>query len=78
MSVRVSICWGAGHCLKPAAYFDYESGADLFHAQQDASRWLGPTLAKRITTAEKQKAAAETAHKKPNSDTLPNKPILMP
>lgn len=33
--------------------FECESGADLFHAQQDASRWLGPTLAKRRSSAEK-------------------------
>jgi len=48
--------------------FECESGADLFHAQQDASRWLGPTLAKRMSTAEKQKTATEIALKKPKSD----------
>jgi len=49
--------------------FECESGADLFHAQQDASRWLGPTLAKRIKAAEKQKTATEITLKKPKSDT---------
>jgi len=49
--------------------FECESGADLFHAQQDASRWLGPTLAKRITAAEKQKAATEMALNKKSRDT---------
>ncbi len=33
--------------------FGCESGADVFHAQQDASRWLGARLGKRVTHAEK-------------------------
>jgi len=49
--------------------FECESGADLFHAQQDASRWLGPTLARHITAAEKQKIATEIRLKKSDSDT---------
>jgi hypothetical protein len=27
--------------------FDCQSGADLFHAQHDVSKWLGPTLGRR-------------------------------
>ena len=41
------------------------SGADLFHAQQDVSRYLGPSLSRRLSAAEKvcerEKNAAETA-----------------
>lgn len=33
--------------------FGCESGADVFHAQQDVSRWLGARLGKRIRRAEK-------------------------
>lgn len=32
--------------------FQCESGADVFHAQQDISRWLGPSIGKRVRTAE--------------------------
>ena len=41
--------------------FECDSGADLFHAQQDVSRWLGANLARRRATAEKQFEAAQTA-----------------
>lgn len=44
--------------------FGCESGADIFHAQQDASRWLGARLGKRVTQAEKGLAASETAKDK--------------
>ena len=30
--------------------FECDSGADLFHAQQDLSRWLGPKLASQAAT----------------------------
>lgn len=33
--------------------FKCESGADIFHAQQDACRWLGARIGKRVTVAEK-------------------------
>lgn len=33
--------------------FKCESGADVFHVQQDACRWLGARLGKRVSTAEK-------------------------
>ncbi len=44
--------------------FKCESGADVFHAQQDASRWLGARIGKRVTTAEKQLDNAQTAEDK--------------
>jgi len=56
--------------------FECESGADVFHAQQDISRLLGATLAKATSTAEKEfeeaKAAEENALKTTTySETLP-------
>ena len=44
--------------------FECESGADVFHAQQDVSRWLGARLGKRVTAAEKSLEAAKTAESK--------------
>lgn len=44
--------------------FECESGADVFHAQQDVSRWLGAKLGKRVTTAEKNLDVAKTAENK--------------
>jgi hypothetical protein len=44
--------------------FECESGADVFHAQQDVSRWLGVRLGKRVTAAEKTLEAAQTAESK--------------
>lgn len=38
--------------------FKCESGADLFHAQQDVVRWLGASLGRRLSNAEKQLTAA--------------------
>ncbi|BCG63334.1 MAG: hypothetical protein methR_P1036 [Methyloprofundus sp.] len=38
--------------------FECKSGADLFHAQQDAVRWLGASLGRRLSNAEKQQAVA--------------------
>ena len=34
--------------------FECESGADVFHAQQDVSRWLGAKIGKRAAKAQKQ------------------------
>ncbi|MCP4266948.1 MAG: aminoacyltransferase, partial [Candidatus Brocadiaceae bacterium] len=34
--------------------FECESGADVFHAQQDVSRWLGARIGKRAAKAQKQ------------------------
>jgi len=36
--------------------FKCESGADLFHAQQDVMRWFGASLGRRLSSAEKQQA----------------------
>jgi len=44
--------------------FKCESGADIFHAQQDASHLLGAKLGKRVTTAEKSLEVAQTAESK--------------
>jgi hypothetical protein len=44
--------------------FKCESGADVFHAQQDMSRWLGARLGKRVTAAEKTLEAAKTVEEK--------------
>lgn len=44
--------------------FGCESGADVFHAQQDASRWLGARLGKRVTRAEKDLVAVQAAEDK--------------
>ena len=41
--------------------FKCESGADLFHAQQDMSRWLGAKIGRRTASAEKDLQAAQTA-----------------
>jgi hypothetical protein len=44
--------------------FGCESGADVFHAQQDASRWLGARIGKCVTQAEKVLAATQAAEDK--------------
>ena len=44
--------------------FGCESGADVFHAQQDVSRWLGARLGKRVTHAEKDQVAVQAAEDK--------------
>jgi hypothetical protein len=44
--------------------FECESGADVFHAQQDVSRWLGAKLGKRVVAAEKSLEVAQTAESK--------------
>ncbi len=41
--------------------FECDSGADLLHAQQEVSRWLGARLARRSATAKKQFEAAQRA-----------------
>jgi len=48
--------------------FECESGADVFHVQQDASRWLGARLGKRVTVAEKDLEAAQTAESKDSKE----------
>ena len=44
--------------------FKCESGADVFHTQQDMSRWLGSKIGRRAATAEKQLQAAKIKEKK--------------
>jgi Family of unknown function (DUF6399) len=44
--------------------FGCESGADVFHAQQDVSRWLGARLGKRVSQTEKELAVAQAAEDK--------------
>ena len=46
------------------AGFECDSGADLFHAQQDFSRWLGSKLARQVSTAEKHLTMAQAAEEK--------------
>jgi len=49
--------------------FDCPSGADIFHAQQDVSRWLGATLGRRHAQAKTQhKTAEETLQKKTDNN----------
>jgi hypothetical protein len=48
--------------------FDCQSGADLFHAQQDVSKWLGVTLGRRHEQAKTQLETAEALlQKKPDN-----------
>jgi len=44
--------------------FECDSGADLFHAQQDLSRWQGPKFARQLSTAEKQVIMTQAAEEK--------------
>ncbi|MCK5831793.1 MAG: hypothetical protein KAH20_15980 [Methylococcales bacterium] len=44
--------------------FKCESGADVFHAQQDVSRWLGARLGKRLSKALKELESAKKKEKK--------------
>jgi len=44
--------------------FDCDSGADLFHAQQDMSRWLGAKIGRRASSAEKQLQGVQAAESK--------------
>ena len=58
--------------------FECDSGADLFHAQQDVSRWLGASLARRSATAEKQfKAVQAAADKALETATNAEKAVLV-
>jgi len=49
--------------------FDCQSGADIFHAQQDVSKWLGATLGRRHEQAKTQLETAEVLlQKKPDNN----------
>lgn len=50
--------------------FDCQSGADLFHAQQDVSKWLGATLGRRYEHAKTQLETAEALLQKKPDDNL--------
>jgi hypothetical protein len=51
------------------AGFDCQSGADLFHAQQDVSKWLGTTLGRRQEQAKTKLETAEALlQKKPDNN----------
>jgi hypothetical protein len=57
--------------------FECDSGADLFHAQQDLSRWLGSKLARHAATAEKQLIVAQvTEEKAPETVTTAERQAL--
>jgi len=57
--------------------FECESGADVFHAQQDVSRLLGATLARRTSTTKKEFEAAEEAEKNANETSTGHKEIAV-
>lgn len=57
--------------------FECESGADVFHAQQDVSRWLGARLGKRVTTAEKMLEAAQTDESKVSKNATLREDIIL-
>ncbi len=44
--------------------FKCDSGTNVFHAQQDVSRWLGARIGKRVSKAIKQVEVAYKAEKK--------------
>ncbi len=50
--------------------FDCQSGADVFHAQQDISKWLGTTLGRRHEQAKTQLETAEALLQKKPHDNL--------
>jgi hypothetical protein len=50
--------------------FDCQSGADIFHAQQDVSKWLGATLGRRHEQAKTQLETAEALLKKKPDNNL--------
>jgi Family of unknown function (DUF6399) len=57
-------CNNSNYYQEAVTGFEYRSCADLFHAQQDLSRWLGSKLARHAATAEKQLIVAQAAEEK--------------
>lgn len=57
--------------------FDSDSGADLFHAQQDVSRWLGAKLGNRCKSAQKELEAAQHAENKGFSSGTEDERIIL-
>jgi len=49
--------------------FECESGADVFHAQQDVSRWLGSSIKRKITAIKKEYLAQKTKEKHQDKET---------
>ena len=50
--------------------FECQSGADVFHAQQDVSKWLGATLGRRHEQAKTQLETAEVLLQKKSDNNL--------
>jgi hypothetical protein len=46
--------------------FECESGADVFHAQQDVSRWLGSSIKRKVTALEKEYLVKKSNDKQQN------------
>jgi len=57
--------------------FDCNSGADLFHAQQDVSRWLGAKLGNRSKSAQKEFEATQHAENKAFSTVTESERIML-
>ena len=57
--------------------FDCNSGADLFHAQQDVSRWLGAKLGNRSKSAQKELEATQHAENKAFSSVTESEQIML-
>ncbi len=57
--------------------FECQSGADLFHAQQDVSRFLGGTLGRRISASEKALEQAKNAEIKASKEEFETSAIAL-
>lgn len=57
--------------------FECESGADVFHAQQDVSRWLGARIGKSVARAEKKLEKAEEKEGKIKDSTKESRVITL-
>lgn len=49
--------------------FECESGADVFHAQQDVSRWLGSSIKRKVTSLEKEYSVEKSNDKQQDEAT---------
>ena len=50
--------------------FECESGADVFHAQQDVSRWLGSSIKRKISTLKKEYHTQKNNEKQQDKETF--------
>ncbi len=57
--------------------FECESGADIFHAQQDVSRWLGARIGKRAAKAQKQLEEVQAKESKIKDSTKKSRLNIM-